>query len=106
LVPTNRVEIGGCVEHLCAALAGRAPGATSLPGQNGCPATPLPLISPPSSTPEFSFTPPPPVSPRGPLFAAVALPRLIRKLQCICDTCASPTLRPRQPAASMSCHAL
>ena len=38
--------------------------------------------------------------------AAVALPRLIRKLQCSSETCASPTTRPRQPAASISCQAL
>ena len=38
--------------------------------------------------------------------AAVALPRLIRKLQCSSDTCASPTTSPRQPAASISCQAL
>src|SRR5262245_22152535 len=31
LVPRNRVEIGACVEHLGAALAGRGRGKTSLP---------------------------------------------------------------------------
>ena len=38
--------------------------------------------------------------------AAVAAPRLIRKLQCIVATCASPLTSPRQPAASISCQAL
>jgi hypothetical protein len=33
-------------------------------------------------------------------------PRLIRKLQCFSETCASPMRRPRQPALSISCHAL
>ena len=36
----------------------------------------------------------------------VAVPVLIRKLQCISDTCAPPTRRPRQPAASISFQAL
>src|SRR5262249_3222741 len=106
LVPPNRVEIGACVEHLGAALAGCGRGKTSLPKQSGRYATPIRLISHSSSTPEFSLTRRRTVSPSVSMSAAVALPRLIRKLQCISDTCASPTLRPRQPAASMSCHAL
>src|SRR5262249_47180028 len=106
LVPTNRVETGGCVEDVGAALAGGGRGRTSLPEANGCHATPIRLISHSSSTPEFSLTRRRTVSPSVSMSAAVALPRLIRKLQCISDTCASPTLRPRQPAASMSCHAL
>jgi len=37
---------------------------------------------------------------------AVASPVLIRKLVCFSDTCAPPILRPRQPAPSISSHAL
>ena len=37
---------------------------------------------------------------------ADALPVLIRKLQCISETCAPPRRRPRQPAASISFQAL
>ena len=37
---------------------------------------------------------------------AVAEPWLIRKLQCISETSAPPTRRPRQPAWSISFHAL
>src|SRR5262245_22743548 len=69
-------------------------------------ATPIRLISHSSSTPEFSRTRLRTVSPSVSMSAALALPRLIRKLQCISDTCASPTLRPRQPARSISCQAL
>ena len=68
--------------------------------------TPIRLISHSSSTPEFSFTRRRTVSPSVSMSAAVALPRLIRKLQCSSDTCASPTISPRQPAASISCQAL
>src|SRR3546814_16460674 len=38
--------------------------------------------------------------------SAVAVPVLIRKLQCLSETIAPPRRRPRQPAASMSCQAL
>ena len=38
--------------------------------------------------------------------SADALPSLIRKLQCISETLAPPTRRPRQPAASISFQAL
>ena len=36
----------------------------------------------------------------------VAPPRLMRKLQCSSETWAAPTVKPRHPAASMSCQAL
>ena len=71
----------------------------------GSAATPIRLISHSSSTPEFSFTRARTVSPSVSMSAALAPPRLIRKLQCSSDTCASPTVRPRQPAASISCQA-
>src|SRR5215212_1566004 len=67
---------------------------------------PIRLISHSSSTPEFSRTLRRTSSPRISMSAAVAFPRLIRKLQCISDTCASPMTRPLQPATSMSFHAL
>ena len=38
--------------------------------------------------------------------ALVALPKLSTKLQCFSDTWASPMVRPRQPAASISAQAL
>src|SRR5690348_4800001 len=40
-------------------------------------------------------------SPRPSRSAAVALPVLMRKLQCFSETCAPPRTRPRQPAASI-----
>ena len=67
--------------------------------------TPIRLISHSSSTPDVSLTRRRTSSPSASMSAAVALPRLIRKLQCISDTCASPMTRPRQPAASISCQA-
>src|SRR6516165_11875327 len=67
--------------------------------------TPMRLISHSRSTPELSFTRVRTLSPRFSISAAVARPRLIRKLQCISETAASPSLSPRQPAASISCHA-
>ncbi len=39
-----------------------------------------------------------PEAPRPSRSAAVALPLLIRKLQCCSETCAPPRVRPRQPA--------
>src|SRR5262245_3316671 len=69
-------------------------------------ATPIRLISHSNTTPEFSLTRLRTVSPSVSMSLALAPPRLIRKLQCISETCASPTLKPRQPAASMSCQAL
>src|SRR3546814_4956972 len=56
--------------------------------------------------PLLAFTHSRTVSPGVSTSAAVALPALIRKLQCCSETCASPTTRPRQPAASISCQAL
>src|SRR5712691_11033780 len=67
---------------------------------------PMRLISHSSSTPEDSFTRFRTVSPSVSISAAVAPPRLIRKLQCSSETCALPTFRPRQPTASISSQAL
>lgn len=44
-------------------------------------------------------------SPKASRSAAVAVPVLIRKLQCSSETCAPPRRRPRQPAASISSQA-
>src|SRR3546814_20107576 len=45
--------------------------------------------------------------PSSTLFRAlVPVPVLIRKWVCLSLTCAPPTVTPRQPAASTSCHAL
>ena len=65
---------------------------------------PTRLISQSSSTPLVSFTRARTVSPRVSMSSAVASPVLMRKLQCCSLTCAPPTLRPRHPAASMSCQ--
>src|SRR3979411_429083 len=67
---------------------------------------PIRLISQCSSIPECSFTRERTVSPSISISCPVALPVLIRKLQCISDTCAPPTRRPRQAAASISFQAL
>src|SRR6202040_2990482 len=67
---------------------------------------PIRLISQCSSIPEFSFTRARTVSPRVSISWPVAAPVLIKKLQCISDTCAPPTRKPRQPAASISFQAL
>ena len=77
-------------------------GATSSPGRK----RPTRLISHSSRTPLVASTRARTVSPRRSRSAAVAAPVLIRKLQCISETMAPPMRRPRQPAASMSCHAL
>src|SRR6202790_2830373 len=69
-------------------------------------ATPIRLISQCSSIPQFSFTRARTVSPRLSISCPVAAPVLIRKLQCISETCAPPTRKPRQPAASISFQAL
>src|SRR4030095_12893794 len=45
-------------------------------------------------------------SPSSSISDELALTRLSRKLQCFSDTCASPILNPRQPAASTSAQAL
>src|ERR1700709_771245 len=66
---------------------------------------PIRLISQCSSIPEFSFTRARTVSPRLSISWPVAAPVLIRKLQCISDTCAPPTRKPRQPAASINFQA-
>src|SRR5947209_3825692 len=68
-------------------------------------ATPIRLISHSNSTPLFSRTRRRTSSPKFSISAALALPRLIKKLQCSSDTCASPTTRPRQPAASIRAQA-
>src|SRR5580692_10661208 len=67
---------------------------------------PIRLISQCNSIPEFSFTRARTVSPSVSISCPVAAPVLIKKLQCISDTCAPPTRRPRQPAASISFQAL
>src|SRR5690606_5063665 len=64
------------------------------------------LISHSSSTPLAARTRRRTSSPRSSSSAAVASPVLIRKLQCLSETCAPPRRRPRQPAASISCQAL
>src|SRR5215469_5885878 len=69
-------------------------------------ATPIRAISHSSLTPECSSTLRRTTPPRSSISAAVALPRLIRELQCISDTCAAPLVNPRQPAASINCQAL
>src|SRR5882762_10910080 len=77
--------------------------------QNGNPhqpcSIPIRLISQCSSIPEFSRTRLRTVSPSVSISCPVAAPVLIRKLQCISETCAPPTRRPRQPAASISFQA-
>src|SRR3954453_18815968 len=69
-------------------------------------ATPIRLISHSNSTPDCSRTRRRTSSPRPSTSAAVAPPRLIRKLQCISETCALPLVRPRQPSASINFHPL
>src|SRR5262249_20329761 len=74
----------------------------------GCHAatTPIRAISHSRLTPEWASTLRRTASPSCSISAAVALPRLIRKLQCISDTCAPPLFNPRQPAASINSQAL
>src|SRR6516225_7757664 len=67
---------------------------------------PMRLISQCNSIPDVSLTRLRTVSPNVSISCPVALPVLIKKLQCIAETCAPPTRRPRQPAASISFHAL
>src|SRR5206468_784930 len=67
---------------------------------------PIRLISQCSSIPEFALTRSRTVSPSVSISCPVALPVLMRKLQCISETCAPPTRKPRQPAASTSFQAL
>src|SRR5436305_6170917 len=67
---------------------------------------PIRLISQCSSIPEWSFTRLRTNSPRLSISRALELPVLIKKLQCISETCAPPTRNPRQPAASISFQAL
>src|SRR2546429_8553951 len=67
---------------------------------------PIRLISQCSSIPEFALTRSRTVSPSVSISCPVALPLLMRKLQCISETCAPPTRKPRQPAASISFQAL
>ena len=80
------------------------PGACSptSPGWN----RPTRWISHSSVTPECAFTVSRTSSPSASISADVAAPRLSRKLQCFSDTCASPRVKPRQPAASISAQAL
>src|SRR5262249_6781487 len=60
--------------------------------------TPIRLTSHPSWPPVFSSTRRRTSSPSASISAAVASPRLIRKLQCFSDTCALPRRNPRHPA--------
>ena len=72
-------------------------------------ATPRRLISHSSSMPLFAFTRARTVSPSSSMSAPVALPSLMRKLQCISETCAPPTRgrgsRRRRSAARPCCRA-
>src|SRR5262249_48042983 len=68
--------------------------------------SPMRRISHSSLTPHCSSTRRRTSSPSASMSAAVASPVLIRKLVCFSDTCAPPTLRPRQPARSISSQAL
>src|SRR3981189_791683 len=67
---------------------------------------PIRLISQCNSIPQCAFTLARTVSPSASISWPVAAPVLMRKLQCISDTGAPPTRKPRQPAASISFHAL
>src|SRR4030095_5524296 len=67
---------------------------------------PIRLISQCNSMPEFALTRSRTVSPSVSISCPVALPVLMRKLQCISEPCAPPTRKPRQPAASISFQAL
>src|SRR5262249_7698335 len=67
---------------------------------------PIRRISHSSLTPNFSKTRRRTSSPRPSISAAVASPVLIRKLVCFSETIAPPRVRPRQPARSISSHAL
>src|ERR1700722_16959619 len=95
-------SLGGGDRH--EALLVGAPEKNGNPHQPG--SIPIRLISQCSSIPEFCFTRVRTVSPRVSISWPVAEPVLIRKLQCISDTCAPPTRKPRQPAASISFQAL
>ena len=68
--------------------------------------TPMRWISQSSSTPVVSRTRRRTSSPSASRSAAVALPVLIRKLQCFSETWRRRGVRPRQPARSISCQAL
>ena len=63
--------------------------------------SPIRRISQRRSTPECARTRRRTSSPSASRSAAVALPRLIKKLQCCSDTWASPIARPRQPGAAI-----
>src|SRR6202008_358762 len=67
---------------------------------------PIRWISHSRVIPEFSNTRRRTSSPSASMSALVALPRLSRKLQCFSETWASPSVSPRQPAASISAQAL
>src|SRR5215813_6663217 len=77
----------------------------SAPLRTG-PSAPMRRISHSNWTPHFSRTRRRTSSPSASMSAALAPPRLIRKLQCLSETCASPMRSPRQPAWSISSHAL
>src|SRR5262245_13240162 len=80
-------------------------GHPSAPLRTG-PHSPTRRISHSNWTPHFSRTRRRTSSPSASMSAALAPPRLIRKLQCLSETCASPMRSPRQPAWSINSHAL
>src|SRR3954470_16100598 len=109
-VPKPEVSLG---QRAMQRLRGRDRDQPFLVGaaeENGNPhqpcSIPIRLISQCSSIPEFALTRSRTVSPSVSISCPVALPVLMRKLQCISETCAPPTRRPRQPAASISFQAL
>ena len=81
------------------------PGSASPVGRPSL-GSPRRMISQSSVTPLRLATRARTVSPSRSMSSAEALPSLIRKLQCISETLAPPTRRPRQPAASISFQAL
>src|SRR5262249_47345899 len=69
-------------------------------------ARPRRMISQGKAMPETALTRARTVSPSRSISSAVAAPSLIKKLQCISETLASPMRKPRQPAWSISFQAL
>src|SRR4051794_15536077 len=111
-IPEPQIGIGqGLVQSLSAGNRDQ-PLLVGASEKNGNPhqftsaSIPIRLISQCSSIPDVSFTRARTVSPNVSISCPVALPVLMRKLQCISDTCAPPTRKPRQPAASISFQAL
>src|SRR5262249_19728496 len=67
---------------------------------------PTRLISHSSAMPDLALTRARTSSPSASISAALLSPVLLRKLQCFSLPWAAPTINPRQPAASINCHAL